>query len=882
LGKEKLKNVTLRSGTTVSFPEEEADEIVSRGEAVPEAEEAAIARKQAHDERIAHSNTEDKIQAFGEGILGSLSLGVTDHFFEDAGKRAEYNKSYRTGGELLGLAGGIAGSTGKGPLSFITPSSVLFKGSTKAGGFVSNVIGKRITEGVIEGGALGAAQVISESGLSNSPLTYENIAGGVGTGALTGGGIGALFGAGQRILNKKAAERVNPFFNDAGEGSAKYGQAYDGQLQNAHKEIHEHLRLRSHEDLVKNRVDTQVFRVQEADEAAVRAVEGRINREAIREARVPSGTDTVSGKAGARRADDVAARVTPADDANTLTNPKAVDPDNIRPPGQLRNVPAANRFRTARGDLDDAVKRYNEREAAKAAGTADTVAATTADLKRVSKAQRQTKDIKAAVSDTAKFSPGTQRRIAAADTEVVAGGAVTKGVRSTGEAGGIGVSDPFRQLLDYNNAWMLLREANEEAFKFSKIVKKTNSEAVLAAQALDNYIGTVQRLDGQLGTNFGDKLVGIHGKIAPLLPAEVNVVLQRLNAVDPVDLAAVLKADPKVIAGMGQDARELLGAYVLGRAGVSNQAKAAVKDFKKWVNKTNQAAKSSAMFRGGLMRAAAAPFVFSSPFMWLHVAQVAGNVAIKAERAMRKFVVGGPRATLKRQALTAATVKPLVDKALFDIPDFIRKETKVPGNIGQRMAEISYAVSNPTAIKEQIDDMLIPIRAVNMDMGFKVSDIIMNRLAYLHDKLPKTPIVSPFVQSEWQPSADQVESWARYFQAAEDPIGTFERELKSGMVSIELAETLKTLYPETFVYLQKIALDEATKNPPSYQVRMALSTLFDLELDPAANVQFGRTMQTSHKLSSQGGPQGGIPVSQTALRENVLNTQTKGQRLIER
>jgi hypothetical protein len=858
--KEKSINVVTRAGTVVSLPESEAKEAIARGDVSRESSQSRIVRKARHEEKVRHTNTEDKIQAFGEGILGSLSLGGTDLLFgEDAGKRARHNKGARVIGELLGLGGGIAGGSGKNLLRF-TPAGALFGTARKAGQKFggSSLAGQFAVEGLVEGAGFGAGQTFSNAGLYDDPVTAEKLLANVTTSSLIGGGIGGLFGGGAQFFRKEAAEaaeNVNPWFNPKGEAPVQWGAAWDDGVNSLGDEVFDAVRAAQKAEPPPSRF------VDPAEEfgpgGALTDATGRVER-----VLAEHGESLESIAGGFKTAGRVDVPTTPGK-GQIVDDPALAATGQAGPRGLSRGAPVkperpvfgeigAPRAQPARGT-----------KKARIAGREDRLAQEALDEFQFGKTQ----ELPRGIDDVAEEAG-----------EVVA----AHRVRIPGEV------QSFRGLVeDFSKAQAALRKATGgkgRAFNLDKAVRRGPQEAIRAAEGIDQFSKALGRVDDALGTEFAAKFANMNPTLANILPPNAGVILSRLGSMDAAELAVAAGVDAKAVAALGSEAREYLGVYALGRAGVSGTAKAQTKMFEKWVRKAEKNAGKfkDPVLRGSVGMALAAPFVYSPVFMAYRMAAVAGGIGKRISKAIGRFLTTGKKApVLRKTAIAAASSAAVTEsKPLFDTPS----APKGTPPIKQRMADVAKAASNPEHTESLVNDMLIPLKAQNLDLGFRMTDMVLNRIAYLAEKLPKSPALSPLIESRWEPSATEMGKWARYFESAEDPVGRLEKEMARGLISVEMVETLKAIYPSIYVEIQQSVLEqsEELRGKLPYAKRIALSTLFEVPLDPAADTQFGRTMQGTHAQAEQGPQPQGIPTSPTALRENVLNTQTKGQKLTER
>lgn len=224
--------------------------------------------------------------------------------------------------------------------------------------------------------------------------------------------------------------------------------------------------------------------------------------------------------------------------------------------------------------------------------------------------------------------------------------------------------------------------------------------------------------------------------------------------------------------------------------------------------------------------------------------------AAKARNAMsasvKKFAKRAEKPAKKlaeaRTPLTIAALrKPLYDgdserKQQEDIP--IRESRRL---FAKRSEELTAAMADPQHARNQLANAL-PIE--DDELREKVADKALARIQFLHDKMPKDPRVRSELSYKWKPPAKDIRKFARYVRAAEDPQSVF-KDLESGRVSPEAAETLQTLYPEMYQEAQQVLLEELTsrKEPLPLRDRQRMSILFDVVLDDSMRPEFVAAVQ---------------------------------------
>ena len=215
-----------------------------RGARLPTAEE----QQQFADQKEYGEGIGNTLKAGALGAARVATLGISDALAADFGQREDvkklrdYNPVASITGEIAGavapalLSGGSsllakgAGIAGKGVEGAAALGSVAEGVAAKAfGGLAQKGLGGRIAAnalkkaagGAAEGAAYGVGQAISDSALEDYDLTAEQLMQHVGTGALLGGVVGGGLGAGGEVVKaggravKGAATGIRDALNDA-------------------------------------------------------------------------------------------------------------------------------------------------------------------------------------------------------------------------------------------------------------------------------------------------------------------------------------------------------------------------------------------------------------------------------------------------------------------------------------------------------------------------------------------------------------------------------------------------------------------------------------------------------------------------------------------
>lgn len=163
-------NVVSPDGQIGTIPAEQLNSAVEQGY-----QQASPERMQAHELQSKYGGVGQQLQTGLESAESGATLGGSDVIQGLAGN-AEAVKARRAANPTTAAIGQIAGNIGLGAIT---------------GGFGALGLG-RVATSALEGGALGAGNVVSEAGLGDPELNAQKALSEIGTGALLGGSIGAI------------------------------------------------------------------------------------------------------------------------------------------------------------------------------------------------------------------------------------------------------------------------------------------------------------------------------------------------------------------------------------------------------------------------------------------------------------------------------------------------------------------------------------------------------------------------------------------------------------------------------------------------------------------------------------------------------------------
>jgi hypothetical protein len=245
-------------------------------------------------------------------------------------------------------------------------------------------------------------------------------------------------------------------------------------------------------------------------------------------------------------------------------------------------------------------------------------------------------------------------------------------------------------------------------------------------------------------------------------------------------------------------------------------------------------------------------------------AVIAGKAAASRDRvsaAVRGALEVGSRAASKAQRASGAAAA--LGVSLFPGPDRKKDAKATPVELYRaRMEELARA-QQPGAVASVVRER-VPTSDVMLQQ--EIAGALERKLAFLSSKAPRPAVMPTLLKGdgEWTPPRQTLEAFARYVDAANNPIAVLEDAAAGHAVTIEAAETLRACYPRLFQEAQMTLLERAQHMQETlpYARRLMLSVLFQVPVDGSMSPGHIRFLQQAAQPApapAQGSPAMGAP-----------------------
>lgn len=387
--------------------------------------------------------------------------------------------------------------------------------------------------------------------------------------------------------------------------------------------------------------------------------------------------------------------------------------------------------------------------------------------------------------------------------------------------------------------------ADDEGMNLSKIIDQSPEDAIKTITAFEEYskqLKTAASLaDGPTG-KVASSVKAVEDQLQELIQKSVGREGGKLPEI--AELLVIFGIEETVLPDIGGPAGDLFKLYaahrlVKGIHGAAGGARIG------WMKKAARAATSRA---AGL--AAAKGSSGTAGAVKYELARRAGGrafdfvtggtskLAAATENSLNRVRTAMSK-SLSKSGKAVRRSTPLTTKVLSDISFSGDAERKPKGKTSQelfkaRSQELSSRIGNLPELQKSVHDSLAGVRQVNLGVGDKMAAHAVASVQFLYDKMPKDPgTLQQFGVSKWRPSEAELDKWARYINAVQDPAGIIER-FADGKMSREDAETMRVLYPGHYAQVQDWIMSNLPEmqEKMSYAKRIQLSSLMGVPADP--------------------------------------------------
>jgi len=260
------------------------------------------------------------------------------------------------------------------------------------------------------------------------------------------------------------------------------------------------------------------------------------------------------------------------------------------------------------------------------------------------------------------------------------------------------------------------------------------------------------------------------------------------------------------------------------------------------------------------------------------VASKAAEMRDRAAKAIDKALEVGARGARGAARVSIPAAITVLNSSLFDDGERKPRAPKQNGPvkptirevIARRGDELIRAATNEDIVRRTVRRQ-VPLS--NAKVAEALEKAVLRKVQFLYDKLPKDPREpNPFRKADdWTPDPVEVDRFARYVHAAEDPGAVLDR-IATGQILPEEAETLKAVYPELFAEVQKRlmvrASETGTASDLPFERRVVLSQLFEVPVDDSMRPEYLAYLQSTYEPTASdpataGAPPGAAPPTPT-------------------
>lgn len=207
---------------------------------------------------------------------------------------------------------------------------------------------------------------------------------------------------------------------------------------------------------------------------------------------------------------------------------------------------------------------------------------------------------------------------------------------------------------------------------------------------------------------------------------------------------------------------------------------------------------------------------------------------------VKQFIKGAAALPSKREVIAPAV---LSAKHLSYSPDQSSSRDETQSASVQRIAGELAKFTEPNYALDKVTTATEALHKIAPQTAQEANKVMVNALAFLQSKAPAMGDVQPWETPSL--SRDQVDKFARYLQAIEDPHSVLDG-LVSGSVSREGVEALEAVYPQLLQSFRQELLSYAQDfGKMTYQDRINMSTMLGAALDKSLRPEYLRTIAAS-------------------------------------
>ena len=211
-------------------------------------------------------------------------------------------------------------------------------------------------------------------------------------------------------------------------------------------------------------------------------------------------------------------------------------------------------------------------------------------------------------------------------------------------------------------------------------------------------------------------------------------------------------------------------------------------------------------------------------------AQTRDRIARAVDRSLGLAERAGKKVLRKTPAVGGILSHRIFDNGEEDVP----KDAPITKHAGARMREIATYVTTPGAIER---DVRIAMQGVS-DPDLIAAAEAHRRAMFEHllKNIPPQPDQGLMKTVDWEPSPGQSMSFARRYEALQDPGAVYDRLASTqDMISLEAAEALREVYPKLFNQALQRTIEQIAQNNARVPIRqrVQMSVFYQVPLDAA-------------------------------------------------